>query len=122
MSTGDNRNSEQSYLFKIDPTQKVIITGSPTIRFIRCSQEKEELSIYDDSTLKTSSWKREKRGQPWEAEDVYQERDADADQLVPPEHLAEAGRRYKAWSAMRKKDLFVYLMAPKDLRAGYLSC
>lgn len=112
----DHRNGEEYYIFKIDPAQKVIITGSPTVRFFRCPQEEERVSIYDDCTIKTPLWKREKRGRPWEAEDVYQERDADADQTFPPEHLAEVGRRYKAWRAARKKNLFVYLMTPEDLR------
>lgn len=114
----DNRNGEEYYIFKIDPAQKVIITGSPTVRFFRCPQEEEEVSMYDDCTIKTPLWKREKRGRPWEAEDVYLERDADADQTFPPEHLAEAGRRYKAWRAARKENLFVYLMVPEDLRDG----
>ena len=110
----DKRNGEQYYVFKIDPAQKVIVTGSPTIRYIRCSHEEEvSKSIYNDVGTKTPLWKREKRGRPWEAEDVYEQKDREANENFPPEHLAEAGRRYTAWMAKREDGFFVYLMAPK---------
>lgn len=108
----DKRNGEQYHVFKIDPAQKLIIIGSPTVRFIRCSHE-QEVSVYDDVSNKTPLWKREKRGSPWEAEDVYKQRDEEVDETFPPEHLAEAGRRFRAWMANRENSLFVYLMVPK---------
>lgn len=111
----DNRISEQYYIFKVDPAQKVIIPGSPTVRFFRCPHEGEEVSIYEESKIKAPLGKREKHGCAWEAEDVYQQRDRTEDKYLTSEHLAEVARRFKAWRAMNTGSLFVYLMVPKQL-------
>ena len=111
----DNRNSEQYYIFKVDPAQKVMVHGSPTVRFFRCPHEIEEVSIYEDSKIKAPLGKREKYGCAWEAEDVYHPQDLTKDEYLTPEHLAEVARRFKAWKAMNDENLFVYLIVPKQL-------
>ncbi len=111
----DKRTSERHYIFKVDPVQKVIITGRASIRFFHCPHEEEEESIYEESRIKTPLWKIERPGCAWEAEDVYQQRDVITDEVFPPQHLTEVARRFKTWRAMNEGSLFVYMMVPEQL-------
>ena len=112
----DNRSSEQYYIFKVDPAQKVIVIGSPSVRFFRCANEKEQVPACQDSQIKTKDTRTSETVKgAWEAEDVYQKRDAVTGESCPPEDLAEAARRFKAWRAMATNKLFVYLMVPKRM-------
>ena len=111
----DNRSGEQYYIFKVDPTQKVIIAGSPTIRFFRCPNKKEKASASEKSESKPHAWTPKRVVRPWEAEDVYQRRGVLTDENSLPEHLAEAALRFKAWRARVTKRLFAYVMVPKHL-------
>ena len=111
----NNRSGEQYYIFKVDPAQQVVIVGSPTVRFFRCANKEEKASTTEEPQPKPHAWRPKRLVRPWEAEDVYQQRGVVANKISPPEHLAEAARRFKAWRAMTTKRLFVYLMVPKQL-------
>lgn len=111
----DNRSGEQYYIFKVDPVQKVVVVGSPTVRFFRCPNKKEKASKSKESQTEAHMWAPERLVRPWEAEDVYQQGGVFANKSSTPEDLAEATRRFKAWRAMTTKRLFVYLMVPKQL-------
>ena len=115
----DRRPGEQYHIFKVDPAQKIVVIGSPSVRFFRIAAEERGL-ISDKfgnkvplGTGKIGRWIR-----PWEAEDVYQQRDIIEDEIFPPEHLVEVARRFKAWRAMSTQSLFVYLLVPKRLSEG----
>ena len=106
----DNRGEEEYYILKVDPVQKVIIAGSPMVRFFRCPKQAEKASM-----SRTDMWAPEKTVHPWEAEDVTQQRDILTGECFDAEHLVEASRRFKAWRASTTNSLFVYLMVPKQL-------
>ncbi len=111
----DNRSDEQYYIFRVDPAQKIIVAGSSTVRFFRCPKEKEQAPSSKNCPFMTRKWAFEKPVRPWEAEDVYQQRDVATMETFPPEHLLEVARRFKAWRAMTTGSLSVYLMVPKQL-------
>ena len=106
----DNRSDEEYYILKVDPVQKVIVAGSPMVRFFRCPKQMEKASM-----SRTDMWTPETRVRPWEAEDVNQRRDILTGECFFTENLVEASRRFKAWRANTTNSLFVYLMVPKQL-------
>ena len=108
----ENRSSEEEeyYILKVDPVQKVIVAGSPMVRFFRCPKQLEKASM-----SRTDMWTPEKPVRPWEAEDVSQQRDTMTGECFLAEHLVEALRRFRAWRANTTNSLFVYLMVPREL-------
>lgn len=102
----ESRSDEQYYIFKVDPAQKVLVAGNPTVRFFCCPKEPQANPV---------RFIAEDLIHPWEAEDVYQKRGPDEDGSSLPEHLAEAARRFAAWRARSTNSLFVYLITPKRL-------
>ena len=112
----DFRADEHYYIFKLDPAQKVIVVDSLAVRFFRFVVEEGDGSMFPTVLRqKTRSWRIERGGRPWEAEDVYKERDVVADESFPPEHLAELARRFKAWRATSVEKLFVFLLVPERM-------
>lgn len=111
----DSRSGEQYYIFKVDPAQKVVVAGSPTVRFFRCLKEHGQSTAGHTSQAEACTSSPESLIRPWEAEDVCQKRGIDEDGFSFPEHLAEAARRFTAWRARRTNSLFVYLMIPKKV-------
>lgn len=112
----DPRTDEQYYIFKVDPEQKVIVIGSPYVRFFRCGVNQAIASLLPNvSRRKECDWNVESRGRSWDAEDVYKERDVVADESYPPEHLAEVARRFKAWRARSTQSWFVFLLVPERM-------
>ena len=114
----DVRTDQKYCVFKIDPMQKVIIMGSPIVRFFRCSHEEEKPCVYNESDIGKPLWKFKRDGLSWEAEDIYLQKDVIASEAFHPEHLAEVARRFKAWRTMQKGILLVYLMIPRRLSDG----
>ena len=114
----DDRSGEQYYILRVDPAQKLIVAGNPTVRFFRCPKEEEKAPVTGTPESKAQICVPEKSVRPWEAEDAYQKRDVVMDEKIPSEDLAEASRRFKAWRAETTDSLFVYLVAPKKLNEG----
>lgn len=112
----DQRTGEQYYIFKVDPAQEIVIVGTSSVRFFRSEVEKPgKVSRKVGNRTPLGMETIESCRRPWEAEDVYQERDVIGDEIFPPEHLAEVARRFKAWRATSTQSLFVYLVVPKRL-------
>lgn len=69
----DRRTGEQYYIFKVDPAQKIVVMGSPSVRFFRTAGEERDLiSGKFGNKVPLETVKDERCRRPWEAEDVYQ--------------------------------------------------
>ena len=111
----DKRSEEeQEYILKVDPVQKVMVAGTPKVRFFRCPKQGEKAS-----TSLTSIYLPKNPVRAWEAEDI-QDRHWDiwTGEWSYAEQLVEAARRFQAWRAKRTNRLFVYLMVPEGLSEG----